>query len=345
MLKAVYIMNPKEAVRIYRPEVQAEIARKVRVLAPVLSPDEALRRPELLRQMDILFSGWGGPILDREFLETAPNLKALFYGAGAVGYMTTEEFWRRQILVTTANTMNAVPVAEFSVALIVLGLKRAWQQALEAKKRRAFFHPQLPVSGAYRSTVGLIALGTIGRLVRQKLSAFDVKVLAYDPTIDPETARALDVEMVSLAELFVRSDVVSLHAPQIAETIGLVTGAHLACMKSGATFINTARGAIVREKEMIDVLRARPDDLTAVLDVTDPEPPSASCALFDLPNVFLTPHIAGSLDGECMRMGQWMLEELKRYLAGKPLLTPVEPPKDLSISEPATDLPQAAGVC
>ena len=101
-------------------------------------------------------------------------------------------------------------------------------------------------------------------------------------------------------------------------TVGLITGAHLATMKAGATFINTARGAIVREAEMIDVLQARPD-LLAVLDVTYPEPPVGGSPLYSLPNVILTPHIAGSLDTECQRMGQIVVDELQRYLAGEPL--------------------------
>jgi len=319
MLRAVYIMNPAEWGRIYPPAIQADMARMVHVLAPVLTPEEALARPDLLGQTDILISGWGGPKLNQQFLKLAPNLKAVFYGAGAVGHMLTEAFWERQIVVTTANAMNAIPVAEFSLAHILLGLKRAWQQALETKRRRAFVLPQLPVAGAYQSTVGLISLSTIGRLVLQRLEPFDVHVIAYDPTIDEHEAMTLGVKMASLEEVFASSDVVSLHAPLIPETRGMITGALLAGMKDGATFINTSRGAIVRESEMIEVLRARPD-LTAVLDVTDPEPPPSSCPLFDLPNVILTPHIAGSLDGECARMGRSMVDELQRYLAGKPLL-------------------------
>jgi phosphoglycerate dehydrogenase-like enzyme len=89
-------------------------------------------------------------------------------------------------------------------------------------------------------------------------------------------------------------------------------------MKPGASFINTARGAIVREGEMIEVLRARPD-LFAVLDVTYPEPPAPDSPLYTLPNVILTPHIAGSMDGECRRMGRYMVEELRRYVKGEPL--------------------------
>jgi phosphoglycerate dehydrogenase-like enzyme len=89
-------------------------------------------------------------------------------------------------------------------------------------------------------------------------------------------------------------------------------------MKPYATFINTARGAVVREPEMIEVLRARPD-LVAVLDVTYPEPPAPDSPLYDLPNVIYTPHIAGSMDHECYRMGQMMVDELRRYVNGQPL--------------------------
>lgn len=312
-------MDPEEWERIYPRDVQAEIARTVRVLAPVLSPKEALGRPDVLGQMDLLLSGWGGPVLNQQFLKMAPDLKALFYGAGAVRHLLTDESLERQIVVTTANTINAIPVAEFSLAHILLGLKCAWGQAVETKRRRTFTRLPLPVPGGYQSTVGLISLSTIGRLVLQLLKPFDVEVLAYDPTIDKDEALPLGVVMESLQMVFACSHVVSLHAPLVPETKGMITGSLLASMKAGATFINTSRGAVVNESEMIEVLRARPD-LTAILDVTEPEPPSPTSELFDLPNVVLTPHIAGSLDGECRRMGRWIADEIQRYVAGKPLL-------------------------
>jgi phosphoglycerate dehydrogenase-like enzyme len=103
------------------------------------------------------------------------------------------------------------------------------------------------------------------------------------------------------------------------ETEGMITGEHLAMMKPNATFINTARGAVVREDEMIEVLQQRPD-LFAILDVTYPEPPEPGSPLYTLPNVVLTPHIAGSLDNECRRMGKYAVTELRRYLNGEPPL-------------------------
>jgi len=158
----------------------------------------------------------------------------------------------------------------------------------------------------------------VGRRVCELLSAYDLKLLAYDPFVAPTEAAKLNVELCSLEEVFGRADVVSLHAPWLTETEGMITGAHFATMKPGASFINTSRGAIVREGEMIEVLRARPD-LFAVLDVTYPEPPVPDSPLYTLPNVILTPHIAGSMDGECRRMGRYMVEELRRYVKGEPL--------------------------
>jgi phosphoglycerate dehydrogenase-like enzyme len=245
ILKAVYIMNPWEWDRVYPTAVREELAGMVDILGPVLSPAEALARPELLEKVEVLLSGWGGPQLNERFLDQAPNLKAVFYGAGAVRHLLSDAFWNRQIVITTANAANAIPVAEFSLAHILLGLKGAWRQASETRKRRAFVVPPLPVAGAYQSTVGLISLGTIGRLVRQRLRSIEVRVIAYDPTVSTREALGLKVDMASLEELFATSDVISLHAPLMEGTAGLVTGRLLASMKPGSTFINTARGAIV----------------------------------------------------------------------------------------------------
>ena len=159
-------------------------------------------------------------------------------------------------------------------------------------------------------------------LERLRLSA--VKVVTYDPFLSPTRAAELGVTLLSLDEVFAQSDVITCHTPWLPETVGMITGAHFRQMKSGAAFINTARGAVINEPEMIEVLQARPD-LFAVLDVTWPEPPPPESPLYDLPNVFLTPHIAGSMDTECRRMGRLVVEELDRWLAGQPLKHRVTP--------------------
>jgi phosphoglycerate dehydrogenase-like enzyme len=159
----------------------------------------------------------------------------------------------------------------------------------------------------------------IGRAMCQLLKHFDMHVLAYDPFFPAAQAASLGIEMVALDEIFRRSDVVSLHTPWLKETEGMIAGRHFDLMKPGAAFINTSRGAVVNEPEMIAVLQRRPD-LFAVLDVTWPEPPVPGSPLYTLDNVVLTPHIAGSMNGECRRMGRYMVEEARRYLNGEPLL-------------------------
>jgi phosphoglycerate dehydrogenase-like enzyme len=229
----------------------------------------------------------------------------------------TPEFWERGIVVTSAYAMNAVPVSEYTLSQIFFCLKHGWQTVL-AIKRDGSYPAKGPVPGGYQSIVGIVSLGVVGRLVCERLRPFDVKVIAYDPFVGADEAATLGVELCSLDDVFRRADVVSLHTPWLPETEGLITGAHFAVMKPGASFINTARGAIVREQEMIDVLSTRPD-LFAVLDVTYPEPPVPGSPLYTLPNVVLTPHIAGSMSNECRRMGRLMVDELHRWLADEPL--------------------------
>ncbi len=173
--------------------------------------------------------------------------------------------------------------------------------------------------GMFDTTIGIISLGAIGRLVASRLQAFNVSVIAYDPFVSEAVAEELGIRLVSLDELFAQSDIVTCHAPLLETTKGLLTRGHFLKMKRDSTFINTARGGLVREADLISVLEQRPD-LTAILDVTYPEPPEKESRFYQLPNVVLTPHIAGSMGKECFRMGQYMREEAQRFLDGEPLL-------------------------
>ena len=211
-----------------------------------------------------------------------------------------------------------MPVAEYTFSTILLSLKRFWSLANAVKRGEGWGDHTRQVPGAFRTTVGLISFGMIARRVQESLSRCDLRVLVYCPFLSEAEAAALGVELRSLDEVFQESDVVSLHTPNLPETRGLITGEHFESMKEGATFINTARGAIVRESEMVEVLRKR-QDLTAILDVCEEEPYPATGPLACLSNVVLTPHIAGSLGPECQRLGYFVLKEFKRYLAGEPL--------------------------
>lgn len=317
MLKAIYLLNPDAYNKIYGEPEREAIADLVEIVAPLQTPESVAEDGSVLADVDVILSGWGMAKLDEAFLAAAPKLKAVFYGAGSIRGFATDAAWDRGIVITSAYAANAVPVSEYTFSQIIFGLKLGWRQ-VRTIRREGCYSKASPMPGAFDTTVGIISLGMIGRLVANLLKVLHVNVIAYDPFVTEEDAAALGVELVGLDELFRRADVASLHTPKLPETLGMITGAHLASMKQDATFINTARGAVVRENEMIEVLQQRPD-LTAILDVTDPEPPVEGSPLYTLDNVVLTPHIAGSMDTECRRMGHYMISELKRYLAGEPL--------------------------
>ncbi|NLX69971.1 MAG: hydroxyacid dehydrogenase [Clostridiales bacterium] len=317
MMKGLYILDEGSFKVIYGAEEQEDIGKLVDIYAPPQTTRSIKENPSLLANVEVIFSGWGAPRMDEEFLSHCPNLKAVFYGAGSIKGLVSDAFWDRGIVITSAYAANAVPVAEYTISQILFCLKRGWHFALTIKREGRY--PEVKqVPGAYGTTVGIISLGMIGRRVCKLLKNFDLKVIAYDPYVSPEEAEELGVELCQLDEIFKLADVVSLHTPWLKETEGMITGKHFEYMKPNASFINTARGAIVRENEMIEVLKKRPD-LQVVLDVTYPEPPEPGSPLYTLPNVVLTPHIAGSLDKECSRMGRYMVDELKRYLKGEPL--------------------------
>lgn len=322
-LKGLFILDSGASTMVYGPEERADIDRLVEIYAPDQTKSSVLVHPAVLAEADVIFSGWGGPVLDADFLAAAPRLKAFFYGAGAVSSVVTKAAWERGVLVTSAYAANAVPVAEYTLATILFSLKHGWHLTRLTREQRRF-PARDDAPGCYGSTVGLVSLGMIARTLLTLLRPFDLRVLVYDPFVARAEADRLGVELVSLDELFRRADVVSVHTPHLAETEGMITRAHVASMKPGATFINTARGEVVREAEMVDVLARRPD-LQAVLDVTANEPPVERSPLYTLPNVVLTPHIAGSVGPECRRMGRSMVEELRRFIAGQPLLWSVTP--------------------
>lgn len=315
--KALFIGEPKNIKRVYSS------AALERLRQWLTFPDEPLRLQEAtsdsrLQEMEILLTTWGSPRYDETFLQLTPRLKAVFYGAGSIRNLVSESFWERKIPIVSAYAANAIPVVHFTQACIIFALKNAFPIARHFSAQRGEYRERPPCPGVMGGRVGLISLGTIARQLIPVLHTLGVEVVASDPFVSHEEARQLGVELMDLETLFKTCEVVSLHTPLLPETQGMITGRHLAEMPPHSTFINTARGAVVREGEMVDVLRQRPD-LQVFLDVTFPEPPEKDSPLYDLPNVFLTPHIAGSIGRECFRMGDLIADEVERFIKGEPL--------------------------
>ena len=316
-LKGLFIVAPEWGPHLYGPDEHASLAPHVEWVAPPQSAAGIRSNLSLLREVEVIFAGWGTAVMDAEFMAAAPRLRAVFHAGGTIRYFATEAFWAGDVVVTSGAAINALPVVEYALATILFSLRHGWFYARRAHADGAF-PPRRPMPGSYGTTVGLVSLGAIARLLCERLRPFDVRLVAYDPFAVPAEAAALGVHLLGLDEVFAHSDVVSLHAPLLPATQGMIRGSHLAAMKTGATFINTARGAIVNEPEMIAVLEQRPD-LQAVLDVTWPEPPAVGSPLYRLDNVVLTPHIAGTTPTEARRIGRAMTEEFHRWRRGEPL--------------------------
>ncbi|MFB7620131.1 hydroxyacid dehydrogenase [Kitasatospora sp. NPDC056181] len=278
-----------------------------------------------LRDAEVIVSSWGCPQLDEAVLAAAPNLRAVIHAAGSVKHHVTDACWERGIAVTSAAWANALPVAEFTVAAVLFSNKQVLRLRDGYREHRADYHRQAAFDGIgnYRRTVGIIGASRIGRRVLDLLRPYDLDLLLHDPYTAADEAAALGARSVGLDELCSTADVVSIHAPELPETRHLIDGRRLALMRDGATLVNTARGSLVDQDALTAELVA--GRLDAVLDVTSPDVLPAGSPLYDLPNVLLTPHVAGSLGGELHRMAAAAADELARYTEGLPFAHPVRP--------------------
>lgn len=281
------------------------------------------RARRVLAEVDLLITGWGCPPVDAAVLQAAPRLRAVVHTAGTVRGHITDACWERGIEVSSAAAANALPVAEYTVAMILLEGKRVLQraQAYRATKRR---DDPLDVPfdvGNYGRTVGILSASLIGRRVIELLRPYDLHLLLHDPYVDPADAAALGVRPVALAELFALSDVVSVHTPLLPATRGLVSRELLTAMRPGAVLINTARGAIIDQPALVDVLRQ--GRIRAVLDVTDPDALPPDDPLWACDNALITPHLAGSQGNEWRRLADLAIGEVGRWAAGDGFAHPV----------------------
>jgi phosphoglycerate dehydrogenase-like enzyme len=289
------------------------------VLRDLRSPPARAR----LERAEIILSGWGCPPVDEAVLQAAPALRAIVHAGGGVKGHVTPACWERGILVSTAAAANAGPVAEYTLAMILLANKAAHRIARTYGQRRAAVDllAEFPGVGNYRKTVGIIGASRIGGRVIELLRPFELDVLVSDPYLDAGAATRLGVELRELDELLAASDVVSIHAPALPSTRHMIDARRLALLRDGATLVNTARGSLVDQDALVaELLSGRID---AVIDVTEPEVLPPDSPLFELPNVVLTPHIAGALGVEVRRLGDSAIDEIERYAAGRPFAHPV----------------------
>ncbi len=305
---------------VYPAERLAVLQKEAGLLPGVLTKEQILENPAMTADAVCIFSTWGMPKFTEEEIRLCfPKLKAIFYAAGTVQAFA-REFLNCGVQIFSAWAANAVPVAEYTVAQIILANKGFFQACrrekdLESRRGAKLYHGSFP--GNYGCKVGLIGAGMIGKLVLEMLKPYRLDVYISSTSMTEEQAAIYGAKKATTREIFANCQTISNHVADLPATKGMFGKELFSLMKPNATFINTGRGAQVVEEDLIAVLKENPD-MTAILDVTFPEPPVAESDLYTLPNVFLTPHIAGSSGDERQRMSAYMEEEFYRWRAGQP---------------------------
>lgn len=311
--------DPSRLDYVYAGDTQARIGKMVKVHPTRITLGNFNEQLGAIQDVEIIFSTWGMPALSAAQILAMPRLKAVLYAAGSVkGF--ARPFLDKGIAVSSAASANAIPVAEFCTAQILLSCKRYFTNTRVARTRGWSDARPSAGNGVYNETVALIGAGAVARCLINLLKPYNLRIIVVDPYLSDAAATQLGIaQRVTLDQAFREAYVVSNHLPNLENLRHVFTEAHFASMRQGATFINTGRGAQVDEAALVKVFRAR-EDLTALLDVTHPEPPALDGALNQLPNVQISTHIAGSLNHEVVRMAEYMIEECRRLIEGVPLL-------------------------
>ena len=273
-----------------------------------------------LQGAEIIVSTWGALPYTQEILEVCPNLKLILHGAGSFKSYVTPVLIERDVTVCTAVHMNAKPVAEFTLGVILSSLKNMERHNMEIHKegRAAWGKSRVDYDGGYYHTkIGLLGYGYITKILLGLLKHFEFEVFVADDFATAGEVRDLGAKKTDIDDIMGTCDVISIHHADVPRNWNIINRDTLSLMKPGSRLINTSRGRMINEPDLIEKLKE--GQIAAYLDVTHPEPPAEDSPLYSLPNCILTPHVSGSIGAEVHRMGDYCVRELENWLEGKPL--------------------------
>lgn len=280
-----------------------------------LTPDEVRA---LLPGVEAVVTSWGSAPLTADLLQAADSLKVVAHAAGSVKRLMVKEGYDRGIVVLSAAAVIADAVAEYTIWAMLSGQRSLYRYDRRMRVERGWKRPEDGWGHElYYKRVGIISASMVGRRVIKLLGPWGCDVMVYDPYLSDAAAAELGVRRVSLEELMSTADVISVHAPSTAETAKMVTAQHFASIKDGALFINSARTWVLDEEALIEELKK--GRFQAFLDVFGKEPLAADSPLRDMPNVFLTPHMAGASTESRARLVEGVALDMARFFAGEPL--------------------------
>ena len=313
---------------VYKMGRREKFEKELEILPGIVTEKNLDEHKAFLRETEVIVTTWNFiPLTDAEISEYFPKLRLVLYGAGSVqGF--ARPFLNRGIRIVSGWVAMSVPVAEFASSLVLLANKGYFQALIKYKNEGFQASKEIGANifpGNFETKIGILGVGMIGSGVAKRLKESNLEILAYDPYLSDEKAKALGVKKASVEEIFSSCQTITNHMAHNAQTEGMLSYRYFSLMRDYATFVNSARGASVVEADLIRALKEKPGR-TAVLDVTWPEPVAESHEFLSLPNVFLTPHMAGYANHEVLRLADYMFDELKRFKAGEKLLYEVTLP-------------------
>ena len=290
---------------------------------PEPEPDADALLVDALEGANAIIVNQGSPLISGPMMDALPGLRFLgeLEGDRFPIRIDVEAAWERGIRTVDTTNGSSYGVSEWALAMTLIGLRNAgslFRRMIIDKQED--FHSEYEGDTGFRlgelsgKRVGMIGCGIIGRRFLELLEPFDCEVLVHDPYVPRELADIYDVTFTSLDQVLSGSDVVVCLAPITPATRGMLGAREFGLMQDEAVFVNVSRGAIVQTDALIDKLNE--GNLIACLDVFDPEPVPADSPIRDMPNVFLTPHIAGVNSRGGHRFLSLMVDELERFFAG-----------------------------
>lgn len=273
---------------------------------------------ELIPGASVVVTSWGSPQITDEHIAAAEDLQIVGHAAGSVKTRLADSGHERGIVLLSAADVIAESVAEYTLWAMLSGQRNLFPYDRIMKVERGWKPaPNWPGNSLYTKKVGIVSASMVGRRVIGLLKPFGCNVTVYDPYLNEEAARQLDVRSVTLEEVFADSDIISVHAPITPETRKMITGAHFQSIRDGALFIHTARTWVLDQEALLAELQKK--RFNAYMDVFEPEPLPADHPIRDLDNVFLSPHVSGHTVENRMRLVEEIVRDIQRFFNKEPL--------------------------
>lgn len=318
-MPTIAVLLPSYARKRYLcPEAQESLSSWAQV--KWVEKDEALgeeERSDFIKDAEGVITGWdAGPLTAKDY-DAAKRLKVVGLIGSSVQHLSPLEAMDRGIVLYNTAPAVGYSVAEFTLTQMLCLLRNVLESHQVVANGGWELWYERPGRDLHGRKVGLIGLGAVGRIVAAMLKAFDCEIMGYDPYLPDDAAAELGIKMVDLETLLRESEIISLHAGRTDETRHMINRQTLGMLRDGAILVNTSRGALIDEQALAE--KVKEGTIRVALDVFEPEPPTADNPLLGLPNVLLSPHVAGGTWDMIRRVGLAVVEDMKRFFQGEEL--------------------------